>query len=119
MDGFYRVGGDSAIGYYTANELPYYYSLLGSAGLCANYFCSVLGPTWPNRFYLMSGTSGGITTNGVGGYGVLDSATWPTILDVLEDGHITWKIYNAGGLDDVPSGDSGNVALFWSRWAQD
>src|SRR5213080_1654430 len=28
MDGFYRVGGDSSIGYYTANELPYYYSLL-------------------------------------------------------------------------------------------
>jgi phospholipase C len=63
MDGFYVSSGDVAIGYYTANELPFYYSLFENAGLCANYFCSLLGPTWPNRFYLMSGTSGWITTN--------------------------------------------------------
>ena len=35
----------------------------------------VLGPTWPNRFYLMSGTSGGITTNGHWGYGIFDSGS--------------------------------------------
>jgi phospholipase C len=50
MDGFYRSGQDRSIPYYTATELPYYYSLFGQAGLCANYFCSLLGPTWPNRF---------------------------------------------------------------------
>ena len=55
-------------------ELPFYYSLFRDSGLCANYFCSVLGPTWPNRFYLMSGTSGGITTNGQWGYGIFDSS---------------------------------------------
>src|SRR3954468_4799063 len=119
MDGFYRAGGDPAIGYYTANELPYYYSLLDSAGLCANYFCSALGPTWPNRFYLMSGTSGGITTNGLWGYGIFDSGAWPIILDLLDEAHVSWKIYNAGGIDDVPSGNSDNVAVFWSRWAHD
>ena len=69
-----RTGdGDNAIPYYTAKELPFYYSLFGNSGLCANYFCSLLGPTWPNRFYLMSGTSGGITTNGLWGYGIFDS----------------------------------------------
>jgi phospholipase C len=125
MDGFfvtaqaYNGDGTTALGYYTARELPFYYSLLGSAGLCANYFCSVLGPTWPNRFYLMSGTSGGITTNGVWGYGVFDSGRWPIILDLLDEAKVTWKIYNAGGIDDVPSGNSDNVAVFWSRWASD
>src|SRR5882724_5328145 len=90
MDGFYRTSqlytgdGSIAIGYYTAKELPFYYSLFRDSGLCANYFCSVLGPTWPNRFYLMSGTSGGITTNGVWGYGVFDSKKWPIILDLLD-----------------------------------
>ena len=125
MDGFFTQAesatgdGRNAIGYYTANELPYYYGLLADSALCANYFCSVLGPTWPNRFYLMSGTSGGITTNGLWGYGIFDSNSWPIILDLLEDAHVTWKIYNAGGFDDVQAGDSDNVAVFWSRWAND
>jgi phospholipase C len=125
MDGFYRStqaffgNGNISMGYYTARELPYYYSLLNdSAALCANYFCSVLGPTWPNRFYLMSGTSGGITTNGVWGYGVFDSAGWPIILDLLDEAEISWKIYYIGG-DNVPQGDTDNVAVFWSKYAHD
>jgi phospholipase C len=124
MDGFFRVSqqfvgdGNAAIGYYTASELPFYYSLFHDSALCANYFCSLLGPTWPNRFYLMSGTSGGITTNGQWGYGIFDSTRWPIILDLLDDAGVSWKIYNIG-LDDVPSGDSDNVAVFWSRWAHD
>ncbi|HEY1370445.1 MAG TPA: alkaline phosphatase family protein [Gaiellaceae bacterium] len=124
MDGFFTTAqddigdGNAAIGYYTARELPFYYSLFRDSALCANYFCSVLGPTWPNRFYLMSGTSGGITTNGIWGYGVFDSSGWPIILDLLEDADVSWKIYNIGE-DDVPSGDSDNVAVFWSRWAHD
>ncbi len=65
MDGFYTTDGINCMGYYTARELPYYYSLFKDSTLCVNYFCSVLGPTWPNRFYLAAGTSGGITTNGV------------------------------------------------------
>jgi phospholipase C len=124
MDGFYvsaqqRVGdGNAAIGYYTGRELPFYYSLFRNSGLCANYFCSVLGPTWPNRFYLMAGTSGGITTNGIWGYGVFDSSGWPIILDLLDEFDVSWKIYNIG-FEDVPAGDSDNVAVFWSRWAHD
>lgn len=119
MDGFYITQGADGLGYYTARELPFYYSLFDRAGLCANYFCSVLGPTWPNRFYLMSGTSGGITTNDFWGYGIFDSGRWPIILDLLDAAGVTWKIYNLGGIDDVPAGDSDNVAVFWSRWAHD
>jgi len=116
MDGFYRSSGPTGIGYYTAKELPFYYGLFAEAGLCANYFCSVLGPTWPNRFYLMSGTSGGITTDGVFGNGVFDSKKWPIILDLLDEAHVSWKIYNAG---TDPIFDTDNVAVFWSRWTHD
>jgi len=124
MDGFYRTAaiqagdGNIAIPYYTAKEIPYYYSLFKHAGLCANYFCSLLGPTWPNRFYLMSGTSGGITTNGLWGYGIFDSDAWPIILDLLDDAGVTWKIYYIGS-DGVEVGDTDNVAVFWSRYAHD
>lgn len=124
MDGFYKTAaastgnGDNAIFYYTARELPFYYGLFRNSGLCANYFCSLLGPTWPNRFYLMSGTSGGITTNGLWGYGIFDSAEWPIILDLLDAAEVSWKIYYIGS-DSVELGDTDNVAVFWSRWAHD
>jgi phospholipase C len=124
MDGFYRSAatatgnGANAIPYYTANELPFYYSLFADSALCANYFCSLLGPTWPNRFYLMSGTSGGITTNGRWGYGIFDSSSWPIILDLLDEAEVSWKIYYIGS-DGVEVGDTDNVAVFWSRWAHD
>src|SRR6266498_2304479 len=121
MDGFWQssqdsIGdGDAAIGYYTARELPFYYSLFDNSALCANYFCSLLGPTWPNRFYFAAGTSGGITTNGVWGYGVFD---YPIILDLLDDAGVTWKVYNISW-DSVPFVNTDNVFVFWKRWAHD
>jgi phospholipase C len=115
MDGFYTTDGIEAMAYYTRKELPFYYSLFETSTLCVNYFCSVLGPTWPNRFYLAAGTSGGITTNGVWGYGVFD---YPIILDLLDAAGVKWKVYNYGW-DSVPIGNTDNVFLFWERYAKD
>jgi phospholipase C len=115
MDGFMTHSGIWAMGYYTEQELPFYYSLLEDSTLCANFFCALLGPTWPNRFYLMAGTSGGITTNGMWGYGIFDH---PMILDLLDAAGVTWKIYNLGW-DSVPYGNTDNVAVFWKNFAHD
>jgi phospholipase C len=115
MDGFVTHSGVDAMGYYTETELPFYYSLFDDSTLCGNFFCSLLGPTWPNRFYLMSGTSGGITTNGQWGYGIFD---YPMILDLLDAAGITWKVYNLGW-DSVPYGNTDNVAVFWKNFAHD
>jgi phospholipase C len=115
MDGFYQTNGNGALGYYGAGDLPFYYDLYQSSTLCVNYFCSILGPTYPNRFYLAAGTSGGITTNGVWGYGVLD---YPIILDLLEEAGVSWKVYNIG-FDSVTGGESDNVFVFWKKWAHD
>jgi phospholipase C len=121
MDGFYKSSeaalgdGDAAIGYYTAAELPFYYSLLDDSALVGNYFCSLLGPTWPNRFYFAAGTSGGITTNGLWGYGIFD---YPIILDLLDAAGVTWKVYNITW-DSVPFGNTDNVFVFWKKYAHD
>jgi phospholipase C len=115
MDGFYTTDGINSMGYYTQADLPFYYSLFQDFTLCVNYFCSLMGPTWPNRFYLASGTSGGITTNGVWGYGVFD---YPIILDLLDAAGVTWKVYNVN-FDSVPFGNTDNVFVFWKRWAHD
>jgi phospholipase C len=121
MDGFYESSGDVAIGYYTADELPFYYSLFDApdAALCATYFCSVLGASTPNHLYMMSGTSGGITANGPCCLGILDSERWPLILDLLEEAAISWKIYNLSGVDDILTGETDNSVVFWSGWASD
>ena len=115
MDGFYTNAGIWAMGYYTETELPFYYGLFEDSTLCGNFFSSQLGPTWPNRFYLMAGTSGGITTNGLWGYGIFD---YPMILDLLDAAGVTWKIYNLGW-DSVPYGNTDNVAVFWKKYAHD
>jgi phospholipase C len=115
MDGFYTTDGPDGMGYYTASELPFYYILLDDSALSANYFCSLLGPTWPNRFYFAAGTSGGITTNGVWGYGVFD---YPIILDLLDEAGVTWGVYNMNW-DSVPYGNTDNVFVFWKKFAHD
>ena len=115
MDGFMTHSGEFAMGYYTETELPFYYSLFEDSTLCGNMFCSLLGPTWPNRFYLMAGTSGGITTNGQWGYGIFD---YPIILDLLDAAGVSWKIYNVSW-DSVPYGNTDNVAVFWENFAHD
>jgi phospholipase C len=121
MDGFWQAAedalgdGDAAIGYYTGNELPFYYGLFADSALCANYFCPQLGPTWPNRFYFAAGTSGGITTNGIWGYGVFD---YPMILDLLDEAGVSWGVYNMNW-DSVPYGNTDNVFVFWSNYAHD
>jgi hypothetical protein len=49
--------------YYTAQDTPVYHQLIEEYALCDSWFCSVPGPTWPNRFYLHSGSSGGRKEN--------------------------------------------------------
>jgi phospholipase C len=115
MDGFYTTGGSNTLGYYTAQDIPYYYSLIQNFTLCANYFCSVLGPTYPNRLYLMAGTSGGLTDNNLSRPGVLK---YPMILDLLDAHGVTWKIYNVS-YESIQSGWSDNVAQFFANWQND
>jgi phospholipase C len=115
MDGFYTTGGSNTLGYYTAQDLPYYYSLIQTSTLCVNYFCSVLGPTYPNRLYLMAGTAGGLTDNNLNRPGVLK---YPMILDLLDAHGVTWKIYNVN-YESIQSGWSDNVAQFFANWQSD
>ena len=115
MDGFYETNhgekgevvpepamslrdGGRAMTWYDERELPYYYALAKNFGLGDHYFCSLLGPTWPNRMYLFAGTSFGQTTNAfadVGAYPFPQNDA--VILDELDKRHVDWKLYTAGG----------------------
>ncbi len=114
MNGFYTTDGSDAMGYYDGSDLPYYYALADYFTLCGNYFCSLLGPSTPNRLAQISGTSGGNTTNTVN-RGTLN---WPTIVDLLDKYHITWKCYNLG-LGTGTSLEDYNPLVFFKRWQND
>jgi phospholipase C len=75
--------------------IPFYYALADAFAIGDRYFCSVLSSTWPNRFFLMAGTSFGIGDNS---YCTLDTADQPApqIFSLLEQGGHTWKDYTDG-----------------------
>ena len=73
----------------------------------------------PNHLYLMSGTSGGITSNGICCLGILDSGRWPIILDLLDEAGVTLEDLQPRRHRRHPDGETDNVGVFWSRWAHD
>lgn len=63
-DGFVvDYGGPGVMQYMQRADLPIFYALADQFTVCDRYFCSVMGPTWPNRFYGHTGTSGGMKSN--------------------------------------------------------
>jgi phospholipase C len=48
--------GPYCMGYYTREDIPFQFALAETFTLCDAYHCSVMGPTWPNRMYWMTGT---------------------------------------------------------------
>jgi phospholipase C len=96
MDGFVTTSnpaGERAMGYYDQDDIPYYYWLAKTFSISDRYFCSLLGPTWPNRFYFWGGTSWGRThTPDTPPLGK------PKITNLMEEAGKTWKIYRNGNV---------------------
>jgi phospholipase C len=81
--------GARAIGYYDQGDLPFYYALAGNFAIGDRYFCSVLGPTFPNRMHLLAGTSFGHIRNDLNPTGFVQ----PTIFDTLNAHNVSWRVY--------------------------
>src|SRR6185295_5255464 len=80
-----------AIGYFDRERLPILYALADQYTVCDHWFSSVMGPTWPNRFYLHAATSWA------------HRAYWPnldpgavTIWDLMRQGGVEARYYRAG-----------------------
>ena len=55
---------DDVMGYYVREQVPAFTGRWPTTSCaCDRWFCSVMGPTWPNRFYLHGATSNGVKTN--------------------------------------------------------
>ncbi len=98
MDGFlreYQKARGAAIpphsmGYFQREDLPFSWALADAYATSDRWFSSLLGPTWPNRMYLHSGQSGGLTENILPTVGGID---WPSIHHQLNDAGIDWGYY--------------------------
>ncbi len=95
--------GALTMGHLTRADLPFHYALADAFTICDHYFCSVMGPTNPNRLYLWSGT---IDPEARAGGPVIDNGTtgfrWTTYPERLEAAGVDWKVYQnaADNYDD-------------------
>ena len=91
--------GPATMGYYTRQDIPVHYALADAFTICDHYFCSVMGPTDPNRLFWVSGTN---DPDGRAGGPLLYTPTsapgapafsWLTYPEVLQEAGISWKVY--------------------------
>src|SRR6204780_4947174 len=88
--------GPYCMGYYNREDIPFQFALAEAFTICDTYHCSVMGPTWRNRMYWMTGT---IDPEGLQGGPILKNTapqpgyTWTTYAERLEQAGISWKVY--------------------------
>jgi phospholipase C len=91
-----------ALTYFNKGDLGFIHEAARQYQTYDRYFCSLLGPTWPNRFYKWSAQSGGLKTNTIAPGG----NNWETIFDRAISHGLTARYYAS----DLPF-----AALFGSR----
>lgn len=95
-DGFARIhearfGSDEAkhvMGFLDRSMAPASYALADRYALCQRWFASVMGPTWPNRFYSLLASSDGNKSNVP-----LGDENLPTLFTRLDAARVGWKQY--------------------------
>ncbi len=131
MDGFVTsripinaTDAELVMGYYTRDDLPYYYAAADAFTLCDNYCCSVIGPTDPNRIYSMAGSidpaglNGGpllqtLVANRGSFYGKL---TYTTMPEQLQARGISWKVYTSPDQNILNRVFSDNVLSYFKNF---
>ena len=88
---------DQIMGYYGLDKLPALHALAKDFTICDQWFSSLPGPTWPNRFFALSGTSNGEIEMPSGWQQL--NPTWylhqtqETIFNRLNDKQRSWTVY--------------------------
>jgi phospholipase C len=92
--------GPYTMSYYERQDIPFHFALAETFTLCDAYHCSLLGPTWPNRMYLMTGM---IDPDGTGGGPFISNVvpsptthqpyTWTTYPERLTQAGVSWRVY--------------------------
>jgi phospholipase C len=85
------------MGYYPLDYLPALHQLGRNFTVCDSWFSSLPGPTWPNRFWALSGTSSGCVLMPLGiahpRLGEFIAQNQVTLFDRLNEVGKSWKVY--------------------------
>ena len=77
---------DFSIGYFEENDLPFLSSLARNYLTLDRYFCSFLGPTYPNRIFMLAGQTDRIDNT-------VSKVSLPTIFDLLWRRRVSMRYY--------------------------
>jgi len=93
------TGGEKSapMSYWTAADLPFYHGLASTFPLADRWFSSCLGPTFPNRRFLLAGTANGLMDDLP--VNLLDRPKAGTIMEMLTRHKISWVNYRPAGPD--------------------
>jgi len=96
--------GRNIMGYMRRSDVPISWALADAYTVCERYFCSVMGPTWPNRIYGHAGSNLGVKGNSFpNDYLYTNTTVWKKLSEI----GVEWRYYYS----DVPF-----VALFEQQW---
>jgi phospholipase C len=87
---FNDINGIRAMGYYDGGDLNYYYFMASNFATSDRWFSPLMGPTEPNRMYLLAATSAGHAYPLATGSPTLNNKT---IFEALQNAGISWKVY--------------------------
>jgi phospholipase C len=99
--------GPMAMSYMRREDIPYYFALADAFTVADSYFCSIMGPSNPNRCYMWTGCIGNVDylgsagTDGQGAGPITYNGlsvnrqylAWETLPEVLTVAGVNWKIY--------------------------
>ena len=103
-----RTAAPYVMGYYGREDIPFHFALADLFTICDAYHCSMLGPTWPNRVYWMTGTVDPAGERGgplIGNQRIKGGYRWTTYAERLQKAGVSWKVYQpprSGGLNVLP-----------------
>ena len=110
--GWVPAKGSTTMAYLERQDASFHYALADTFTICDAYYCSFIGNTDPNRYYMWTGWTG---NDGQGGGPVLFNDElgydWTTYPERLEQAGVSWKIYQDEGIGLDAAG-------YWG-WTQD
>jgi phospholipase C len=108
-EGLKDTAGKRAMGYYDANDLPYYYFMATAFATSDRWFAPMPTNSPPNRIAAFAATTQGHA------HEPLQELTAPTIFHRLADAGISWRIYYTSTLSGGAPADS--LHNYWPTFA--
>ena len=114
LNGFANHGSPDAMRCANPALVPVLTHLAAHFLVCDHWFSSMPGPTWPNRFFVHAGSSGGLV-NSPSDLGSLEAMVWSKVSFSFEHGTVyqalaqagrTWRVYHGDHFPQVCAIDS-------------